>query len=169
MGYFVIIGVVFIVGYYLSLKAYPYRKCRLCAGTGRQTSDIHGSALIRCSRCGGSGRADRVGVRFFLNKTGDSSTQSGTLRRVIEDSAANAATALAGWIVDSKHAYLRDAWAADLYGDPDGARPTSSMRLRLAVGFVATAVWGRLHNATDLAWLPVDALLATSSPRQTSL
>jgi hypothetical protein len=67
MGYFVIAGIIFAVGYYVSLRIHPFTKCRLCNGTGRHYGSIYRYAHRRCRRCGGSGRKDRFGVRFLNN------------------------------------------------------------------------------------------------------
>ena len=65
MGIFAIIGIVFVIGYYLSLRAHPFTKCKLCNGTGRHFSTTFRNAHRRCRRCGGTGRRDRLGVRLF--------------------------------------------------------------------------------------------------------
>jgi hypothetical protein len=73
-----------------------------------------------------------------------------------------ALTALAVVLAGSRHAHLRDAWGADLCGDPEGGDPPSaSRRLRLAAGFVIAALRCRLDDAADLVWRPVDALLSS--------
>ena len=69
---------------------------------------------------------------------------------------------MAAVIAGSRHAHLREAWDADLYGDPeDGVLPSARRRVRLAGGFIVAALWCRLDDATALAWRPVDALLAS--------
>jgi len=75
MSIFIILIIVFIVGYYLSLRAHPYTKCRLCGGRGRHFGTVYTYAQRRCRKCGGTGRKDRLGVRLFVNRTG---TGSGT-------------------------------------------------------------------------------------------
>jgi hypothetical protein len=65
-------------------------------------------------------------------------------------------------LAGSRHAHLAEAWAADLYGDPEvGQRPPARRRLTLAAGFVVAALRLRLDDATALAWRPIDALLAS--------
>lgn len=159
MGYIFVIPIIVVIGYYLSLRVHPYAKCRLCNGNGRHFGTVYTYAHRRCRKCGGTGRKDRFGVRL-INR-GDGATQSGSLLRMIEDSGTKAAASLAGWIVGPKHADRCREWDAHLYGDPEGKRPTSSERLRRAAGFVRAAVLIRLRGVTDLAWWPVDALLAS--------
>jgi DnaJ-class molecular chaperone len=65
MGWILIVGVIFAVGYYLSLRFHPFTKCRLCNGTGRHFGAIYTYAQRRCRRCGGTGRKYRYGLRFF--------------------------------------------------------------------------------------------------------
>ena len=77
MSILIILIIVFIVGYYLSLRAHPYTKCRLCNGRGRHFGSVYTYAHRRCSKCGGTGRKDRLGVRLFVNRTG-TGTGSGT-------------------------------------------------------------------------------------------
>jgi DnaJ-class molecular chaperone len=77
MSIFIILIIVFIVGYYLSLRAHPYTKCRLCNGRGRHFGTVYTYAHRRCSKCGGTGRKDRLGVRLFVSRTG-TGTGSGT-------------------------------------------------------------------------------------------
>jgi DnaJ-class molecular chaperone len=77
MSILIILIIVFIVGYYLSLRAHPYTKCRLCSGRGRHFGTVYTYAYRRCSKCGGTGRKDRLGVRLFVNRTG-SGTGSGS-------------------------------------------------------------------------------------------
>jgi len=79
MSILIILIIVFIVGYYLSLRAHPYTKCRLCNGRGRHFGTVYTYAHRRCSKCGGTGRKDRLGVRLFVNRTGTGTgTGSGT-------------------------------------------------------------------------------------------
>jgi DnaJ-class molecular chaperone len=65
MGIFLIIAIVFVLGYFLSIRSHPFTKCRLCNGTGRHFGTTYGYAHRRCRRCGGTGRKDRLGVRLF--------------------------------------------------------------------------------------------------------
>jgi DnaJ-class molecular chaperone len=66
MGFIVVIGIIFLFGYYLSLKAHPFTKCRHCNGRGRfNGTGLYSYAHGRCRKCGGNGRKDRFGVRFI--------------------------------------------------------------------------------------------------------
>jgi DnaJ-class molecular chaperone len=59
-------AVVYLAGYWLSLKIWPYTGCGKCGGTGRNG----GSNRKRwgyCRKCGGSGRKWRLGVRVFMH------------------------------------------------------------------------------------------------------
>lgn len=71
MGFFIILGIIFLIGYYLSLKAHPYTKCRMCNGRGRNFGTVYTYAHRRCRKCGGTGRKDRLGVRLFVNRDGN--------------------------------------------------------------------------------------------------
>jgi hypothetical protein len=74
----------------------------------------------------------------------------------------SALAGVAGVLAGRRHAHLREAWAADLHGDPEtGKVPSASRRLQLAAGDVVAALRCRLDDATALAWRPVDALLAS--------
>jgi len=69
---------------------------------------------------------------------------------------------LAAMLAGSRHVHLREAWAADLYGDPDTAElPNMSRRLKLAAGDVVAALRCRLDDAVIAAWRPADALFAS--------
>jgi DnaJ-class molecular chaperone len=73
MSILIILIIIFIFGYYLSLKAHPFTKCKLCNGRGRHFGTMYTYAYRRCSKCGGSGRKDRLGVRLFVNRSGTGS------------------------------------------------------------------------------------------------
>lgn len=60
-------GFVVAVCWRISLRFWPYARCGRCEGSGRNA----GSNRQRwgfCRKCGGSGRRERVGVRFFYGK-----------------------------------------------------------------------------------------------------
>ena len=65
MGFIIIVAIIVIIGYYLSLRAHPFTKCRLCNGRGRHFGTLYTSSFRRCRKCGGTGRKDRFGVRFI--------------------------------------------------------------------------------------------------------
>jgi len=77
MSIIIILVIIFIFGYYLSLRAHPFTKCRLCNGRGRHFGTVYKHAYRRCRKCGGNGRKERLGVRLFVNRSG-SGTGSGT-------------------------------------------------------------------------------------------
>ena len=82
-----------------------------------------------------------------------------------------ALAALAGRIAGRRHAHLRDAWAADLCGDPEAAGdpPSAHRRMQLAEGFVVAALRCRLDDVVALAWQPVDTLLGSWRGSQTAI
>jgi hypothetical protein len=57
-------GVLLALGYPVSLKLHPWRKCLRCKGSPRNFGAIYTYAWRNCGRCGGSGRELRRGVRF---------------------------------------------------------------------------------------------------------
>jgi DnaJ-class molecular chaperone len=61
----VVIGIVAAFGYYMSLKAHPFTKCKFCNGTARHFGTTFTYAHRRCRKCGGTGRKDRLGARLF--------------------------------------------------------------------------------------------------------
>jgi DnaJ-class molecular chaperone len=69
MSIVIILVIIFIVGYYLSLRAHPYTKCRLCNGGGRHFGSVYTYAHRRCRKCGGNGRKERLGYRLFVNRS----------------------------------------------------------------------------------------------------
>ena len=71
MGFIIIVGIIFLIGYYLSLKAYPFTNCNYCKGRGKfNGTGLYSYAHGRCRKCGGTGRKDRLGVRLFINRDG---------------------------------------------------------------------------------------------------
>jgi hypothetical protein len=70
MSILIILSIVVIIGYYFSLKAHPYTKCRVCNGGSRHFGSIYTYAHRRCRKCGGTGRKERLGVRLFVNRNG---------------------------------------------------------------------------------------------------
>jgi len=62
-----LIGIVIVaaVGYYVSLRIHPFTKCSLCKGGGRHFGSVYTYAHRKCSKCGGTGRVDRLGVKLF--------------------------------------------------------------------------------------------------------
>ena len=69
MGFLILIGIIFLIGYYLSLKAHPFTNCKFCNGRGKLNgTGLYSYAHGRCHKCGGTGRKDRLGVRLFINR-----------------------------------------------------------------------------------------------------
>lgn len=64
MVFLIILAIVALLGYYVSLRRWPERKCRRCAGGGRNAGS-NGRRFGRCKRCGGSGRELRLGARLL--------------------------------------------------------------------------------------------------------
>jgi hypothetical protein len=71
MGIFIIIGLVAAAGYLISLRIHPLTKCRVCKMTGRHFGGLYSYGYRRCRKCGGTGRADRLGAKIFFGGTGD--------------------------------------------------------------------------------------------------
>ena len=71
MAILIVLIVIAAVGYYISLRIHPLRKCNLCNGGGRHFGSIYTYAQRRCRKCGGTGRLDRLGTRVFLGGTGN--------------------------------------------------------------------------------------------------
>lgn len=65
MVYFILLIIVVVAGYFVSLRIHPLTKCGLCKGTGRHNGSVYTYAQRRCRRCGGTGRRERLGKRFF--------------------------------------------------------------------------------------------------------
>lgn len=65
MGFFILIIILVVVGYFISLRLHPLVKCKVCKGTGRHFGSVYTYAQRRCNKCGGNGRVDRLGVRLF--------------------------------------------------------------------------------------------------------
>lgn len=57
-------AVLIVLGYPVSLKLHPWRKCLRCKGSPRHFGAIYSYAWRNCARCGGSGRELRRGVRL---------------------------------------------------------------------------------------------------------
>ena len=69
MGPLVLIFAVFFVGYLISLRIHPLRKCPVCKMTGRHFGGVFTYAYRRCNACGGTGRKDRWGTQVFFGGT----------------------------------------------------------------------------------------------------
>jgi DnaJ-class molecular chaperone len=54
---------VWFIGYAISIVIHPYRKCKVCNGTGKHVGAIYGRGFRPCRNCGGSSRRPRLGTR----------------------------------------------------------------------------------------------------------
>lgn len=57
------IPVAVIAIYFIHCAIWPYRRCSMCSGTGRQRAPL--SVAYRICRCGGDGQAIRWGARLW--------------------------------------------------------------------------------------------------------
>lgn len=64
-----IVIVIVAVGYLVSLRIHPLRKCPTCKMTGRHFGGVFTNTYRPCRRCNGSGRRDRLGVQVFFGGT----------------------------------------------------------------------------------------------------
>jgi hypothetical protein len=56
------------VGYLISTRIHPLKKCPACM-SGRHVGGVYTGSFRRCRRCEGSGRRDRVGTKVFWGGT----------------------------------------------------------------------------------------------------
>ncbi len=66
MGWLVVIAGLLGVGYVVSLRLHPLRRCPACKGTGRHKGGFYAYAYRNCNRCGGGSRQLRLGARMGL-------------------------------------------------------------------------------------------------------
>jgi DnaJ-class molecular chaperone len=52
------------VGYLLTCRVFPYRRCRQCGGSGERKAPF-GSSYAKCRRCGGTGGRLRLGRHIW--------------------------------------------------------------------------------------------------------
>jgi hypothetical protein len=76
----------------------------------------------------------------------------------LSGSTASGLTELAVFLAGRKRLALRDEWRAHLAGGNGQELPTRR-NVRIAFGFVASAIQCRLADAAEAAWTPVDAIL----------
>ena len=69
-------------------------------------------------------------------------------------------TGLAVLIAGAKRASLRDEWRSHLYGN-DGEPLSDLGKTWYALGFLRASLLYRIQDAADLAWRPLDAVLAS--------
>jgi DnaJ-class molecular chaperone len=65
----VLIVVIIAVGYLVSLRIHPLRKCPRCNMSGRHFGAVFPGSYRRCRRCQGRGQLDRVGTQVFYGGT----------------------------------------------------------------------------------------------------
>jgi hypothetical protein len=56
----IVLALVLLVGWWLSVKLFPYRRCPRCKGTGNLGGGILGG-VRPCGRCGSTGLLPRLG------------------------------------------------------------------------------------------------------------
>jgi len=66
---FLLVIALFAVGYLVSLRLHPLRKCPTCKMSGRHYGAVYTGNFRRCRRCEGSGRRDRWGTQAFYGGT----------------------------------------------------------------------------------------------------
>lgn len=69
MGWLVVIAGLFGVGYAVSLRRHPLRRCPACKGTGRHKGAFYAYSFRNCKRCGGGSRQLRMGTQMGLGGT----------------------------------------------------------------------------------------------------
>jgi DnaJ-class molecular chaperone len=74
MVWLVLLGAVVIVGYVLSVRFHPLKKCSTCKGSGRLFGRFYKGSYRRCSKCQGRGQVDRMGTKVFFGGTKNTGT-----------------------------------------------------------------------------------------------
>jgi DnaJ-class molecular chaperone len=69
MGWLVLVAVIALVGYAVSTRLHPLRRCRTCKGTGRLFGSFYKGSYRRCAKCEGRGQLDRAGAKVFYGGT----------------------------------------------------------------------------------------------------
>jgi DnaJ-class molecular chaperone len=65
----VLVIVIIAVGYVVSVRIHPLRKCPRCNMSGRHFGAVFKGSYRRCRRCDGRGQLDRVGTQVFYGGT----------------------------------------------------------------------------------------------------
>jgi DnaJ-class molecular chaperone len=60
----VLAGVLWVAGYFVACRIWPFTACRKCGGNGKRRSPS-GRAFRRCPRCKGKGERLRTGRRVW--------------------------------------------------------------------------------------------------------
>jgi DnaJ-class molecular chaperone len=71
MGWLVLIAIIVAVGYVVSTRLHPLRRCPTCKGTGRLFGSFYKGSYRRCAKCQGRGQLDRAGTKVFYGGTKD--------------------------------------------------------------------------------------------------
>lgn len=69
MGFVVLIAIIVLVGYVVSVRFHPLRKCSTCKGTGRLFGSLYKGSYRRCGKCEGRGQVDRMGTKVVFGGT----------------------------------------------------------------------------------------------------
>lgn len=69
MGTLIVIALIAGLGYLVSLRIHPLRRCPVCKMTGRHYGSVYSYGYRRCRACGGTGRKDRLGAKIFFGRT----------------------------------------------------------------------------------------------------
>lgn len=69
MGTLIVIALIAGLGYLVSLRIHPLRRCPVCKMTGRHYGSVYSYGFRRCRACGGTGRKDRLGAKIFFGGT----------------------------------------------------------------------------------------------------
>jgi hypothetical protein len=69
MGTLIVIALIAGIGYLVSLRIHPLRRCPVCKMTGRHYGSVYSYGYRRCRACGGTGRKDRLGAKIFFGGT----------------------------------------------------------------------------------------------------
>lgn len=72
MAALVVIALLVAIGYFVSLRIHPLRRCPTCKMQGRHFGSVYSYSYRRCRACGGTGRKDRLGTKIFFGGTGNS-------------------------------------------------------------------------------------------------
>jgi DnaJ-class molecular chaperone len=69
MVWLILIAVIVAVGYIVSSRLHPLRRCPTCKGTGRLFGSFYKGSYRRCAKCQGRGQLDRAGTKAFFGGT----------------------------------------------------------------------------------------------------
>jgi DnaJ-class molecular chaperone len=69
MGAVVLIAIIVVIGYVVSIRLHPLRKCPSCKMTGRHFGSLYTGSYRRCGKCEGRGQLDRMGTKVFFGGT----------------------------------------------------------------------------------------------------